>query len=68
MAQNRKSMKRSGKFGRPRPRRRTHRGRPQPQNNLFDWSSVVPRASIKSKTRFHLKNDWGLRVKGILKI
>jgi hypothetical protein len=71
--QNRKSLKKSSR-GRRRGRggkSQTRRRRPaaaDTKNNLFDWSSVVPRASIKTKTRFNLKNDWGLRIKGNLNI
>lgn len=63
-----------------RTRTRNHRNGRHPRRSLssktpvgsnrrlFEWSSILPKASIKSKTRFNLKNDWGLRVKGVLKI
>jgi len=64
MGQKRKSLKRSNRRGRGRGTRRN-----APRNNRsFEWSSIFPKASIKSNTRFHLKNDWGLKVKGVLKV
>ena len=83
MVQKRKSLKRNKtnrKFQTRKTRTRSHRNGRHPRRSLssktpvgsnrrlFEWSSILPRASIKSKTRFNLKNDWGLRVKGVLKI
>ena len=63
MSQKRKSLRRSNRRGR-RGTRRGLRLKSQP----FEWSSIFPKASIKSNTRFNLKNDWGLKVKGVLNV
>ena len=69
MVQNRKSLKRNKTNRKTRSRRRHTSKNPVGSNRgFFEWSSIIPKASIKSKTRFNLKNDWGLRVKGVLKI
>ena len=76
MAQKRKSLKRSNlnrklnrNFGRSRRKSRMRSTRASSLNGrVFEWSSVFPKASIKTKTRFNLKNDWGLKVKGVLNV
>lgn len=62
MGQKRKSLRRSNR------RRGTRRSGAPMKSRLFEWSSIFPKASIKSKTRFNLKNDWGLKVKGVLNV
>ena len=63
MAQKRKSLRRSN-----RKNRKTRRPSNKGIRNAFEWSSILPKASIKTKTRFNLKNDWGLKVKGVLNL
>jgi hypothetical protein len=69
MAQKRKSLRRSNRKNRKTRRRSDKvRGKSNGMRNVFEWSSILPKASIKTKTRFNLKNDWGLKVKGVLNL
>ena len=67
MGQKRKSLRRSNRR-RVRGRRGTRRSGAPTKSQLFEWSSIFPKASIKSNTRFNLKNDWGLKIKGVLNV
>jgi hypothetical protein len=64
MGEKRKSLRRSNR----RRGRGTRRSGAPTKSQLFEWSSIFPKASIKSNTRFNLKNDWGLKVKGVLNV